>query len=69
MALISSHAAITCRSLTGSATDATRGRDDAIVFTDHVLELLSVAAVIAHSDHSIGHASSAVAAGLILRCS
>jgi hypothetical protein len=41
MASIRSHAAITCRTLTGSATDATRGRDDAIIVTDHGLELLS----------------------------
>jgi hypothetical protein len=35
MGLLRTHAGITCRSLTGSATDATRGRDHAIVLTDH----------------------------------
>jgi hypothetical protein len=34
MPLLRSHSAITSRTLTGSATDAISGRDDAIVFTD-----------------------------------
>jgi len=64
MALIGSHAAITCRTLTDSPTDATRGRDDAIVLTDHRAR----ARVCGGGDRAVrsvdrAHVSSAVAAG------